>query len=266
MGDIVGGLLGGDDAAQAAAAAQSASAQQAIDLQKKQFMRAQENIDPFIQAGQQALTQEEILLGLAGPEAQQAALDAFAFRPDQLFLQEQGEQAILRNQAAIGGLGGGNVQKELVQFGQGVASQALSDQLNRLASLRTGGLSAASGLGSLGVQTGANVGATLQNQGAAQASGILGAQQADASLFNTAAGLASAFGSFSDKRLKNNIRKIGELESGLGWYSWEWNEKGKELSGCSYGEGVIAQEVQEKFPDAVHERDGYLAVDYEKVA
>lgn len=45
---------------------------------------------------------------------------------------------------------------------------------------------------------------------------------------------------------------------------YEWNDKMKELTGRTGFEfGVIAQEVQEVFPDIVtHEDDGYLAVDY----
>lgn len=45
---------------------------------------------------------------------------------------------------------------------------------------------------------------------------------------------------------------------------YEWNEKMKELTGRTGSEfGVIAQDVQEVFPDIVTlEDDGYLAVDY----
>lgn len=45
---------------------------------------------------------------------------------------------------------------------------------------------------------------------------------------------------------------------------YEWNEKMKELTGRTGFEfGVIAQDVQEVFPDIVTlEDDGYLAVDY----
>lgn len=45
---------------------------------------------------------------------------------------------------------------------------------------------------------------------------------------------------------------------------YEWNDKMKELTGRTGSEyGVIAQDVQEVFPDIVTlEDDGYLAVDY----
>jgi len=70
----------------------------------------------------------------------------------------------------------------------------------------------------------------------------------------------------SDVDLKENIKKIGELEPGVGWYTWDWNDKGKALGAESEpAEGVLAQEVLEVKPDAVIVKDGYYAVDYSKV-
>jgi hypothetical protein len=70
----------------------------------------------------------------------------------------------------------------------------------------------------------------------------------------------------SDLDLKENIKKIGELEPGVGWYTWDWNDKGKALGTESEpAEGVLAQEVLEVKPDAVIVKDGYYAVDYSKV-
>jgi len=70
----------------------------------------------------------------------------------------------------------------------------------------------------------------------------------------------------SDVDLKENIKKIGELEPGVGWYTWDWNDKGKALGAESEpAEGVLAQEVLEVKPDAVIVQDGYYAVDYSKV-
>ena len=66
--------------------------------------------------------------------------------------------------------------------------------------------------------------------------------------------------------LKTNIKKVGELEPGIGWYTWDWNDKAKELGiDAEPTEGVLAQEVLEVKPDAVVVKDGYYAVDYAKV-
>ena len=77
---------------------------------------------------------------------------------------------------------------------------------------------------------------------------------------------ALGFQPFSDVDLKENIKKIGELEPGINWYTWDWNDKGKALGAeAEPNEGVLAQEVLEVKPDAVIVKDGYYAVDYSKV-
>jgi hypothetical protein len=80
--------------------------------------------------------------------------------------------------------------------------------------------------------------------------------------------LLTGIGAFqaSDINLKENITKIGELEPGIGWYTWDWNDKGKAIGAeAEPSEGVLAQEVLEVKPDAVVVKDGYYAVDYSKV-
>ncbi len=192
---VVGGIFGGADAASDASSVQAQAAREGVAEQRRQFNINQDNFQPFLEGGQSALGSELAFLGLSGQNQQQQALDQFSLRPDQQFIQQQGEQALLRNSAAIGGLGGGNVRRELQSFGQGTASQALSEQLNRLASLRGGGQTATSNLAQIGQQSASNIGAGLQASGAAQASGILGAQQANTGLVNNLIGLGSlAFG------------------------------------------------------------------------
>ena len=90
------------------------------------------------------------------------------------------------------------------------------------------------------------------------------------SSFSKAAGavgtIGTLIGAFSDVDLKTNIKKVSELEPGIGWYTWDWNDKGKKLGAESEpAEGVLAQEVLEVKPDAVVVKDGYYHVDYSKV-
>jgi len=78
--------------------------------------------------------------------------------------------------------------------------------------------------------------------------------------------IATGIGALSDSDLKENIKKIGELEPGINWYTWDWNDKGKAIGAESEpSEGVLAQEVLEVKPEAVVVKDGYYAVDYSKV-
>jgi len=77
-----------------------------------------------------------------------------------------------------------------------------------------------------------------------------------------AAGTAAMF--MSDRRLKQNIHKIGVLDNGLNLYTFEYKpefelETGRQL-------GVMADEVELVIPEAVHALSGgYKAVDYAMV-
>lgn len=70
---------------------------------------------------------------------------------------------------------------------------------------------------------------------------------------------------YSDVRLKDKVTHIGD-DGVLKLYAWKWNDKAKEL-GVDWQPdvGFIAQEVQEIYPEAVVERDGYLAIDFAKL-
>lgn len=75
-------------------------------------------------------------------------------------------------------------------------------------------------------------------------------------------GLAGAgLSLFSDRRLKTDIKRVGTLESGLGVYTYRFQERGPVHM------GVMAQEAAETFPDAVAMHpSGYLTVDYGRIA
>jgi hypothetical protein len=81
------------------------------------------------------------------------------------------------------------------------------------------------------------------------------------SLFSSSAGGTSAIaglGAFlSDKRAKENIKKIGKLHDGQNIY--RFNYKGDTATRI----GLIAQEVEKKHPEAVSTGDGLKVVDYD---
>jgi hypothetical protein len=178
---VVVGAVGASQAGKAAkeaAGVQAASSEEAIAEQRRQFDIAQAQAEPFRQAGLGALGQQQALLGLSGAGAQQQAMQAFQESPGQAFLRERGQQAILRGASATGGLGGARVQEALQQQGIGFAQQDLQNQLARLSGIAGQGQAVTSNIAGLGAQQAANVGNLLQAGGQAQASGILGAQQA----------------------------------------------------------------------------------------
>lgn len=87
----------------------------------------------------------------------------------------QGEEAILQNASATGGLRGGNTQGALARFRPELLNQFINQQYARLAGITELGQNAAAGVGSAGLSTGANIGNVLINRGQATAAGA-GAQ------------------------------------------------------------------------------------------
>lgn len=80
------------------------------------------------------------------------------------------------------------------------------------------------------------------------------------SMLNGLFGLGAAAIGLSDRRAKEDIRKVGRLDNGLNLYSYKY--KGGE--GPRHV-GLMAQEVQKVNPDAVgHLPNGLLTVDYER--
>jgi hypothetical protein len=81
-------------------------------------------------------------------------------------------------------------------------------------------------------------------------------------ILGVGAQLAGMFFS-SDKRLKENITPNGTSENGHKLYTWDWNDKAKELGISDPTTGVIAQEVMKYMPEAVtKDANGYYMVDY----
>ncbi len=192
VGATVGSALIGARGARKAGEAQAAGQQAGIGEQRRQFDITQEQLEPFRAGGVSAFDLQLAQSGALGPEEQAQAFQQFQESPGQAFLRERGERSILRTAAARGGLGGANVQKELVQFGQGVAAQDFGNQFSRLGSLSRAGLSAAGGLGQIGAQTSGNISNLLAGQGTSQAQGILGGTQAIQSGLSGLGGLLGA--------------------------------------------------------------------------
>ena len=134
----------------------------------------------------------------------------------------------------------------VTEFEQGLVDQGLSIEQARAAA------QAASAQG----------GANLAQAGRKESGGMFGdllsgAAQAAATYYGAKA---------SDRKLKTNIRKVGELASGLNTYFWDWTEEAKKFVGNQMTFGVMAQEAMEIFPEAVSMHpDGYLQVDYSRI-
>jgi hypothetical protein len=181
---ILSGITGGK-AAKEAAKTQAAAYQKGIDEQHRQFDTTQANFAPFLQAGTGALGATQGLLGLQGNDAQQSAIDALKASPGFTSLYNTGQDTILQNAAATGGLRGGNTQSSLAQFGSGLLGQVIQQQLSNYGGLISTGAGATNNLANFGQQTANNVSNSLGQQGQANASGILGSAAALQGIFKS---------------------------------------------------------------------------------
>lgn len=188
---VVGGYLSSEaqkDAAKTAAGAQRESSEAAVAEQRRQFDAMQELLAPYVAAGEPAIQQMGVLAGLGGAGEQQAAISAIEQSP--LFQSQvrQGEEALLQQASATGGLRGGNIQAALAQYRPQMLQQALETQYNRLAGLGQMGQASAAGQAAGGMQSAANIGNLLQQSGQAQAQAALASGQAQANMWGNIAG------------------------------------------------------------------------------
>jgi len=169
---IIGAATQGN-AAQNASAAQQAAAQAGITQQNNSLQTLQTQLAPYTAAGPKALAGQMDLAGLNGPQAQAAAIAALRESPQFTAQQQMGEERILANASATGGLRGGNVQAALGQFSPALLASTINDQYSRLGGLTQIGQNSAAGVGTATINTGNNIANLLQQQGAAQAGGAL---------------------------------------------------------------------------------------------
>jgi len=244
IGDVVGGITGAKQSAKAAGKAadtqaaasqagieeQRRAAEASIGEQRRQFdalvnlmapyvtagTGAISRLTPYETAGQQAFGQQQALIGLQGPAAQQQAIAALEASPQFQALQQQGETAILQNAAATGGLRGGNVQAALSQFRPQVLNSLIEQQYGRLGGIAGAGLgvtgdlvslgqASSAGQGAQGLESASNIGNLLTGQ--ATNVGNLLANQAQATAGGQMARGNVARGAFGD------LLSLGKLAS-----------------------------------------------------
>lgn len=189
---IVGGLIQ-NDAAGDAADAQTNASNADIAERRRQFDEIQKLLAPYTSAGSWAIKGQRELIGLDGAGAQRNAIGALQNGPEFQALMRQGEDAILQNASATGGLRGGNVQGALAQFRPAMLQQLIDQQFSRLGGLTSVGQNAAAGVGNAGLQTANGIGGALQSIGAAQAGGALARGQAMSGIVS---GIGQGFGMY----------------------------------------------------------------------
>lgn len=262
IGDIFGG--GGNDAANAAIAASNTEAQS-----QREALKYLKEINAVPQGfREESLKRLGGLYGLEGgigsqDELIQRAINSPLYK-DIMGGLNVGEDAIMRNAAATGGLRSGNTSYNLADYSTQLQNKALLDSYNQqlmglsgLAGLSTDEQNIASLISGIGETLGqGQIGAAQAKQTASQNtwSNLLG-------LGGLGIGIA---GMFCDRRLKKNIRILGKIR-GFNWCQFKWNSVAEKLGLKGRSCGIMADEVYEKVPEAVILKDGFMFVLYDLI-
>ncbi|WP_175770576.1 hypothetical protein [Burkholderia anthina] len=220
--------------AQSAADTQAAASQSGIAEQQREFDTIQNLLKPYVNAGNGAISgyagaqsgyangvsgyqgilgNLNNLTGANGNAAQQAAINGLKSNPLYTSSMQLGQQAILANASATGGLRGGNTIASLGYLPGQVLSNVMQSQIGNLGTSLNGqsgllgalgnvvsqygnlinvGENAATGTGQAAQNTGNNITSLIGQQGAAQAGGTLGTTNAITGGLNS---LTSSLGS-----------------------------------------------------------------------
>lgn len=203
---IVGSVLGSKSQKKAAGQAQQSQemmSREAIEEQRRQFDAMQKLLNPYVQAGNSALTGQQDILGMNGAGAQQKAIGAIESSPFFQSQYQQAENALRQNAAATGGLRGGNFQEALADNRSNMLYGNVMNQYQNLGGLAVNGQNAATGVGANAMNMGNNISNQLNGIGAGQAGYALAKGQANQNIWG---GLAKGVGAF------------GEIGTQAGWF------------------------------------------------
>lgn len=192
---LIGGLLGGGSekkAVKKATDAQIAALNRGIDEQHRQFDLTRSDLAPARTALAPSVGGLMDLLGLNGGGSQGSAIDALKNSPFFKSLFNTGQEAILQNAAATGGVRGGNTERSLADFGSDTLMQTIQQQIGNLGSLAGLGLGATESGAGFGQHTADAITSLFGQQGQAKASGALAIGGINNQMWNSA-------GSFLDQ-------------------------------------------------------------------
>jgi hypothetical protein len=220
--------------------------------------------------GQADVARQLQATGFAQQQQQNQFANARALFGQTQGIQNQGfAQAFQGNQFNAGLLGQQQgINQQIFQAGLGSQQQGFGQQLqalNAATGINQQGLAAfQTGLGAEVARSNAQLGVGGNIQTAAASTPTPFADIVG----GLAGGLAqnSTF-AFSDERLKDNLMELmDEPATGLKIYSWDWNDEARRVGADKQPPvGLIAQQVQEKFPKAVRTVKGFLAIDYNEL-
>jgi len=190
VGTAVAGVASSDaqaSAAGSAADASNASQMQGAYINQINLMHTLELLRPYVDAGTSAVGQQRDLLGLNGNDAQQGVINGIQNSPLFQSQIQRGEQSILQNASATGGLRGGNTQAALAQFSPAMLSAEINNRFQQLGGLVNIGQNAAAGSGNAGQAATGGITSALSQIGANNAGAALAGGRAQAQGYNSIA-------------------------------------------------------------------------------
>lgn len=181
--------------------AQASNDKKQRELEERMFNEIQANEAPYVAAGGNAINALETGLGIQPGGTGQGSLNApftqadFQSSPGYAFQTQQGQEAIINQASATGGIGGGNTLKALDTFGQGVANQDWWNAYNAYTQRQQNEIGTLGTIAQLGSNAGSNattgasafagqIGQAQANIGTAQAQTIAGAAKAAPGVLN----------------------------------------------------------------------------------
>lgn len=207
-GALLGGLLGGKGASDAADAQQQA-AEQSLALQKWIFQQQKKLQKPFREAGLTAQNRLMLMLGMKGSDqnplygkyAGDFGMEDFEADPGYQFRLSEGLKSLDRQAASRGGLISGAALKAAQRYGQDAASQEYTNAFNRYQVNRSNQLNPLFSFTGAGQQSTGQVANAAQNYGvgAGQAYGDIGNSRASGyvgqanALNNALSGMSNAY-------------------------------------------------------------------------
>lgn len=177
VASLAGGAMQAN-AANQAASTQAAAADKALALQDKQYNQSREDSMPWMTAGKSALEAYMGEMGLSDSAKAGTFQSGFRETPGYQFQMDQGREGVQNSLAALGMKNSGAGLKAITKYSQGVADQTYNNYLDRLSAASTGGQAMVSNQNALGQNAVAQMGQTIQDKGAATASGYVGGANA----------------------------------------------------------------------------------------
>ncbi len=196
----IGSFFGGNAAKKASKKAEAAQLEylnKALSEQQRQFDVTRSDYGPLLQLLAPSVKGLGDLTGINGTDAWTAALENVQNSPTLARIIENGEDSILANASATGGLRGGDIQRGLADFRGDAFIDELNAQMSRFAGLAGLGSGATDSISKFGAARANNMSDLFAQQGAARAGGILSRGGINAQMWNNAgAGIDSLAAAF----------------------------------------------------------------------